>query len=83
MYRLAFNDESHMRERLSALNTPLNFSRYSYDEKKACAQCVFVILDKLDHEHVRHQLKKSNVSDKDIGNKLACWESRFTAVENS
>jgi hypothetical protein len=62
---------------------PLNFSRYSYDEKKACAKCVFVILDKLDHQHVRQQLKKSNVSDKDIRNKLACWESRFTAVENS
>lgn len=83
MYRLAFNDESHMRERLSAFNTPLNFSRYSYGEKKACAQCVFVILDKLDHEHVRQQLKKSNVSDKDIGSRLACWESRFTAVENA
>ncbi len=83
MYRLALNDESHMRERLSALSVPLNFSRYSYDEKKACAQCVLVILDKLDHEHVKQQLKKSDVSDKDIRNRIACWESRFSALENS
>lgn len=43
MYRLELNDESHMQERMSSLNPPLNFSRYSYDEKRACAQCVLIM----------------------------------------
>jgi wobble nucleotide-excising tRNase len=83
MYRLALNDESHMRERLSSLNPPLSFSHYSYEEKKACAQCVFVTLNKLNHEHVRKQLKKVNVSEKDINNKITSWEQRFAEVEKS
>lgn len=81
MYRLELNDESHMQERLSSLNPSLNFSRYSYDEKRTCAQFVFVILNKLDENHVRKQLKDTNVSDEDLKNNIAEWEKRFSTKE--
>lgn len=78
MYRLAFNDGSHMKEKLNAFS-PINaFGRYSYDEKKGCAQCVMVILNSLDSVHVKKILGKSGISQGDLEDNLKRWAERFT-----
>lgn len=78
MYRLALNDASHMKERVKAFNPANAFERYSNDEKKGCAQCVMVILGKLDSVHLKKHLGKCGVSQQDIENNLRNWSNRFT-----
>lgn len=58
MYRLVLNDESHMEEKVAALNPTLAFERYSYEEKRKLARCVLVILHCLDPEHVKKTPRK-------------------------
>ena len=77
MYRLALNDESHLKECLDALNPPIAFDRYSYQEKMAIAQCVFVILDYLDGDHVAKQLAHHEVPKRDIEAHVVEWRKRF------
>ena len=84
MYRLALNNASHMENRVKAFNPTNTFERYSDEEKKKCAQCVMVILHKLDHVHLKKQLvdwKKGRQSfDRwsDIENHLGEWSQSFT-----
>lgn len=78
MYRLALNDESHMQERLSALNPAISFDRYGYDEKKALAQCTLVILGRLDADHVSKILATNDSEALEIEKSLRKWEKRFT-----
>ncbi|WP_418968677.1 AAA family ATPase [Alloscardovia omnicolens] len=85
MYSLAFNDASHMEKRVKAFNPTNSFERYSDEEKKKCAQCVMVILDKLDRVHLKKQLvdwkkKDRHASDRwsDIENHLGEWSQSFT-----
>lgn len=77
MYRLALNDESHLKESLDALNPPIVFDRYSYQEKVTIAQSVFVILDYLDRDHVVKQLAHFEVSKKDINRHISEWRKKF------
>ena len=86
MYRLALNDESHLKECLDALNPPIAFDRYSYQEKMAIAQCVFVIFDYLDGDHVAKQLAHHKVPKRDIEAHVVEWRKRFVPegeAENS
>lgn len=77
MYRLALNDESHLKECLDALNPPIAFDRYSYQEKQTMAQCVFVILDYLDKDHVVKLLSHMQVPKEDIDGHIDEWRKRF------
>lgn len=77
MYRLALNDESHLKESLDAFNPPIVFDRYSYQEKVTIAQCVFVILDYLDRDHVVKQLAHFEVSKKDVNRYISEWRKKF------
>jgi len=81
MYRLALNDESHLKECLDALNPPLAFDRYSYQEKMTIAQCVFVILDYLDEAHVVKQLVHFNIPKKDVEDHIGEWRKKFVSGE--
>lgn len=81
MYRLALNDESHLKECLDALNPPITFDRYSYQEKATIAQCVFVILDYLDKDHIVKQLDHFKVSKKDISEHISEWRKKFISEE--
>ena len=83
MYRLALNDESHLKESLDALNPPLAFDRYSYQEKVAIAQCVFVMLDYLDGDHIVKQLTHFGISRDSIEMRIAEWRRRFTPVDKT
>lgn len=82
MYRLALNDESHLKECLDALNPPIVFDRYSYQEKMTIAQCVFVILDYLDEAHVVKQLVHFNIPKKDIEDHIGEWRKKFISEED-
>ncbi|MCU9986970.1 AAA family ATPase [Mobiluncus curtisii] len=78
MYRLALNDASHMEKRIKAFNPTNAFERYSNEEKKKCAQCVMVILDKLDPVHLKKHLGSCQISQQEIENHLREWSNRFT-----
>lgn len=77
MYRLALNDESHMKETVSSLNPTLEFERYSYDEKKKLAQCVLLILYHLDPVHVKKQFEKVSLSLTEAESNLNKWEEEL------
>ena len=81
MYRLALNDESHLKECLDALNPSITFDCYSYQEKVTIAQCVFVILDYLDKDHIVKQLDHFKVSKKDISEHISEWRKKFVSEE--
>lgn len=86
MYRLALNNESHMEEKIAALNPSITFEHYSYQEKKLMAQCVFVILSDLDPHHVIKHLERKGLNRNDISNSISEWKMYFTprdAVQNS
>mgnify|MGYP001080534036 CR=1 FL=1 len=78
MYRLALNDGSHMERRIKAFNSAISFERYSDEEKKGCAQCVMVILSKLDPVHLKKLLSKYGVSQQELDSHLNEWSTRFT-----
>ena len=77
MYRLALNDESHLKDSLDALNPSLTFDRYSYQEKMAIAQCVFVLLDYLDEDHVAKQLVHFGIPKEEAKRHIDDWRKRF------
>lgn len=77
MYRLALNDESHLKESLDALNPSLTFDRYSYQEKMAIAQCVFVLLDYLDENHVAKLLVHFGIPKEEVKRRVDEWRKRF------
>lgn len=79
MYRLALDDESHLRERLTSLNPPMAFERFSYAEKQTMAQCVLVILSCLDEDHVVKLLAGAGVPRDDARAHLASWKKVFVA----
>lgn len=82
MYRLALNGESHMEQQVKAFNPANSFERYSYEEKKKCAQCVMVILNKLDSVHVKKQLEKhlpKRILGAELDSNVAEWEKRFAS----
>ena len=83
MYRLALNDESHLKESLDALNPSLTFDRYSYQEKVAVAQCVFVMLDYLDKDHIPKQLAHFNIPKNSIEMRIEEWKRRFVPVDKA
>lgn len=78
MYRLALNDASHMEKRVKAFNPANAFERYSDEEKKVCAQCVMVILDKLDPVHLKKHLGSHQISQQELEDHLRKWSDRFT-----
>ena len=78
MYRLALNDASHMEKRVKAFNPVNAFERYSDEEKKRCAQCVMVILDKLDSEHLKKHLGSCRIGRQEVADNLREWSSSFT-----
>ncbi|NMX04416.1 AAA family ATPase [Mobiluncus mulieris] len=80
MYRLALNDASHMEKRIKAFNPTNAFERYSDEEKKRCAQCVMVILDKLDPVHLKKHLGSCHISQQEFEDHLREWSNRFTPV---
>lgn len=77
MYRLALNDESHLKESLDALNPSLAFDRYGYQEKVSIAQCVFVILDYLDGDHIAKQLDHFGIPKEEAKRRVGEWRRRF------
>ena len=81
MYRLALNDESHMRERLTSLSPVIDFERYSYEEKRVAAQCVLVILHCMDKQHITKRLKNCSIPSTELTRNLKLWEERFTPSE--
>lgn len=78
MYRLALNDASHMEKRVKAFNPANAFERYSDEEKKRCAQCVMVILDKLDSVHLKKHLGSCQIDRQEVEDNLREWSSSFT-----
>ncbi len=78
MYRLALNDASHMEKRVKAFNPVNAFERYSDEEKKLCAQCVMVILDKLDSVHLKKHLGSCRIDRQEVEDNLREWSSSFT-----
>lgn len=78
MYRLALNDASHMEKRVKAFNPVNAFERYSDEEKKRCAQCVMVILDKLDSVHLMKHLGSYRIDRQEVEDNLREWSSSFT-----
>ncbi len=80
MYRLALNDGSHMEDREKAFNPTNDFGRYSDEEKRKCAQCVMVILYKLDSVHLKKHLVSTEVRWEDIRRHLDEWSQSFTPM---
>lgn len=74
MYRLALNDESHLRDRVASLSPTANFEPYSYDEKRTMARCVLVMLFRLDPDHVIKQLDRCEVSRDKVRENITQWE---------
>ena len=74
MYRLALNDESHMKGRVASLNPMANFKPYSYDEKRVMARCVLVMLSCLDPDHVVKHLDNFRVSPNEVRENVRRWE---------
>lgn len=77
MYRLILNDGSHFEERVASLDSSVAFNRYSYQEKRTMAQCVFVILNYLDKDHIAKQL--AGVSKEEIRRNISKWQRQFKA----
>lgn len=75
MYRLILNDGSHLNERVTSLDSSIAFNRYSYQEKRTMAQCIFVILNYLDKDHIAKQL--AGVSKNEIRENLSTWQRQF------
>lgn len=75
MYRLILNDGSHLNERVTSLDSSIAFNRYSYQEKRTMAQCIFVILNYLDKDHIAKQL--AGVSKNEIRENLLTWQRQF------
>ena len=78
MYRLAQNDGSHLQDREREFNPTNDFGRYSDEEKRRCAQCVMVILYKLDSVHLKKHLVSTQVRWEDIRRHLDEWSQSFT-----
>ena len=76
MYRLMLNDESHLRDRVSTMNPSDRFERFSYEDKRSCAQCVLLMLYTLDQTHVKRQLKGISIAE--LQRQVAAWETRFS-----
>lgn len=76
MYRLMLNDESHLKDRVSTMNPSDRFERFSYEDKRSCAQCVLLMLYTLDQTHVKRQLKDISITE--LQGQIAAWESRFS-----
>ena len=76
MYHLMLNDESHLRDRVSTMNPSDRFERFSYEDKRSCAQCVLLMLYTLDQTHVKRQLK--GVSITELQGQIKAWESKFS-----
>ena len=76
MYRLMLNDESHLKDRVSTMNPSDRFERFSYEDKRSCAQCVLLMLYTLDQTHVKRQLK--GVSITELQGQIKAWESKFS-----
>lgn len=74
MYRLALNDESHLRDRVASLNPTVSFGPYSYDEKRAMARCVLVMLSHLDPDHIIKQLGRLGIPRDEIRENVEQWE---------
>lgn len=83
MYRLILNDDSHMQERLVTLNPSVTFEHYSYEEKQVIAQCVFVMLNYFDNEHIYKQLSKFRIGREEIRRNLNLWKRRFDSTDNN
>ena len=77
MYRLILNDGSHFEERVASLDSSVTFNRYSYQEKRTMAQCVFVILNYLDKDHIAKQL--AGVSKEELRGNISKWQRQFKA----
>nr|WP_314783847.1 AAA family ATPase [Olsenella uli] len=77
MYRLMLNDESHLRDRVSTMNPSDRFGRFSYKDKRSCAQCVLLMLYTLDQTHVKRQL--NGISIAELQKQVAAWEARFSS----
>lgn len=77
MYRLILNDGSHFEERVASLDSLVTFNRYSYQEKRTMAQCVFVILNYLDKDHIAKQL--AGVSKEELRGNISKWQRQFKA----
>ena len=67
-----------MERRVKAFNPANAFERYSDEEKKGCAQCVMVILDKLDPVHLKKHLGSYQISQQEIEDNIREWSNRFT-----
>ena len=74
MYRLALNDESHLRDRVSSLSPTASFEPYSYEEKRVMARCVLVMLSRLDPYHVVRHLRNFGVSPSEVQENVRRWE---------
>lgn len=74
MYRLALNDESHLKDRVASLSPTASFEPYSYDEKRAMARCVLVMLSRLDPYHVVRHLRNFGVSSSEVQENVRRWE---------
>lgn len=74
MYRLALNDESHLKDRVASLSPTANFEPYSYDEKRVMARCVLVMLSRLDPDHVVKHLRNFGVSSSEVQENIRRWE---------
>nr|WP_270471835.1 AAA family ATPase [Collinsella intestinalis] len=77
MYRLALNDESHLKDRIASLNPMVGFGQYSYDEKRIVARCVLVMLFRFDQEHVIKHLLRGGVSSGEVKKSIEEWENTF------
>lgn len=77
MYRLALNDESHLKDRVASLNPMVGFGQYSYDEKRIVARCVLVMLFRFDQEHVIKHLLRGGVSSGEVKKSIEEWENTF------
>lgn len=74
MYRLALNDESHLKDRVASLSPTANFEPYSYDEKRVMARCVLVMLFRLDPDHVVKHLRNFGISSSEVQENIRRWE---------
>lgn len=74
MYRLALNDESHLKDRVASLSPTASFEPYSYEEKRVMARCVLVMLSRLDPYHVVRHLRNFGVSPSEVQENVRRWE---------
>lgn len=83
MYRLALNDESHLKDRVASLSPTAIFEPYSYDEKRAIARYVFVMLSHLDPDHIVKQLGRLGIPRVEIQKNVTRWEVPYTHAANN